>query len=87
MAFAADASTPPPLPTATEALKLFKAGRFDVSCPMYEAIAGAKATDGAAWADLGLCEFRRGRHAESARRATLLALRYGDAAFRAPEFV
>ena len=61
----------------TDALALYRQGKFDKACPLFAVIAEERKTDGAAWADLGLCEFRR-KHLGDGRRATLLALRYGN---------
>ncbi|MGC4118658.1 MAG: hypothetical protein QM765_29690 [Myxococcales bacterium] len=71
-------------PTAPkpDALKLFRAGKYDEACPLFRKVAEAKPTNGAAWSDLGLCEFKRG-HREEGRAATLRAIRFGDATTRA----
>lgn len=63
------------------ALRLYQQKHYDEACPLFEAMAKEAKTDGAAWADLGLCEAKRG-NPEVANRASLLAVRYGDEATR-----
>jgi hypothetical protein len=62
-------------------LRLFKAGKLDQACPLFDAVAEKKRTDGAAWVDAGLCAFRQGK-VDRGRAATVRALRYGNAKVR-----
>lgn len=64
-----------------QAKRLYEAKRYEEACPLFEKLATEAKSDGARWADLGLCEFRRGR-VDAGVRASLLAVRYGDAATR-----
>jgi tetratricopeptide (TPR) repeat protein len=68
-----------------EARRLYRAGRYDEACPRFEAVTRARPGDGAAWADLGLCELRRGRR-EASLRASLRAVREGDERVRASAY-
>ena len=64
-----------------QASRLYKKKKYDEACPFYEKLATDAKVDGALWADLGLCEFRRA-HAEAGQRASLLAMHYGNEAVR-----
>jgi hypothetical protein len=59
-----------------QALRLFKAKKYKEACPLFRQIAEQRKT-GTAWADLGLCELRRGDEKEG-RLATLRAFRAGN---------
>jgi hypothetical protein len=59
-----------------QALGFFKQKRFDAACPLFESAATSEKTNGAIWADLGLCELKRGNSGASVH-ASLLAARYG----------
>jgi hypothetical protein len=60
-----------------EARALYRAGRYVEACPLFEQVTRARPEDGAAWADLGLCELRRGRR-EASIQASLHAVRVGE---------
>lgn len=75
------AATPTDRSREAKALTLYKQGKLDRACSLFAAIAQERRDDGAAWSDLGLCELRR-KHVEDGRRATLLALRHGNADVR-----
>lgn len=68
-----------------EARTLFRAERYEEACPRFEEVTRARPTDGAAWADLGLCELRRGRR-EASIRASLRAVREGDERVRSSAY-
>jgi hypothetical protein len=70
------------LATAPTALELYRAGKLDEACPAFQKMAEEKRNDGAAWADLGLCELKRG-HLSEGRAATARALHYGNKKVRA----
>lgn len=70
-----------PEPVRERAVRLYQQGEFDEACALYERLVAEARTDGARWADLGLCEYRRG-HTDAGHRASLLAVRYGDEATR-----
>ena len=61
----------------TRALRLYKQGRHEQACPLFEQVVRKAPGNGTAWADLGLCEARRGR-APEAIRANLEAVRLGN---------
>lgn len=58
-------------------LASFRARDYSRACPLLLKAAEAAATNGAIWADLGLCELKRGKKEESIH-ASNLAVRYGD---------
>jgi hypothetical protein len=58
-------------------LALYKQSKFAAACPLLTEAAAIAAENGAIWADLGLCELKRGDRAASIH-ASLLAARFGD---------
>jgi Flp pilus assembly protein TadD len=52
-------------------------GEFDKACPLFAQVTQRQPRNGAAWADLSLCELRRGRKDE-ALAASWRAVRLGD---------
>ncbi|QSQ17403.1 tetratricopeptide repeat protein [Myxococcus landrumensis] len=58
-------------------LALYRAKDYARACPLLRQAAEAAGTHGEIWADLGLCELRWGRKAQSIQ-ASNLAVRYGD---------
>ncbi|ADO69130.1 tetratricopeptide repeat protein [Stigmatella aurantiaca] len=62
-------------------LAFYRAKNYARACPLLLKAAEAASTHGAIWADLGLCELKRGKKAESIR-ASNLAVRYGDEKIR-----
>lgn len=75
--FAASAHAQPAGGDWQEGLSLYRAGDYARACPLLRKVAEAAGTQGEPWADLGLCELKWGRRAESLR-ALNLAARYGD---------
>ncbi len=63
--------------SAQSALQLYRSGDYDRACPRFEAVTRRRPQDGAAWADLAMCEERRGKR-KKARRANMLAVRWGN---------
>jgi hypothetical protein len=63
--------------TWSRGLALYKQSKFAAACPLLAEAAAAAAENGAIWADLGLCELKRGDNAASIH-ASLLAARFGD---------
>lgn len=59
------------------ALASFRKKDYARACPLFAEAARAEPENGAIWADLGLCELRRGRKAASVR-ASLRAVVHGD---------
>lgn len=45
---------------AQSALQLYRSGDYDRACPRFEAETRRRPQDGPAWADLALCEEKRG---------------------------
>lgn len=68
-----------------QARMLYRAGNYSQACPLFEEVTRARPEDGAAWADLGLCELRRGRR-EASIEASLRAVRHGDERARASAY-
>jgi hypothetical protein len=64
---------------------LYRAARYAEACPLFEEVTRARPGDGSAWADLGLCELRRGQR-EASIRASLRAVREGDERVRASAY-
>jgi hypothetical protein len=62
---------------AQSALQLYRSGDYERACPLFEAETRRRPQDGAVWADLALCEEKRGKR-EMARRANMLAIRWGN---------
>lgn len=62
---------------AQSALQLYRSGDYDRACPRFEAVTRRRPQDGAAWAELAMCEERRG-NGKKARRANMLAVRWGN---------
>lgn len=62
---------------AQSALQLYRSGDYERACPLFEAQTRRRLQDGAAWADLSLCEEKRGNR-EKARHANMLAIRWGN---------
>jgi hypothetical protein len=62
-------------------LALYKQSKFASACPLLTKAAATAAENGAIWADLGLCELKRGDKAASIH-ASLLAARFGDERIR-----
>lgn len=60
-----------------KALALYKKKQFDLACPLFEAAAQAKKTNGAIWGDLGLCELKRG-NTQASVQASTQAVRFGS---------
>jgi hypothetical protein len=58
-------------------LALYKQSKFAAACPLLAEAAAAAPENGAIWADLGLCELKRGDKAASVH-ASLLAARFGE---------
>ena len=77
VAVVAQARGAPAPRTLEEARALYRAGRYAEACPRFEEVTRAQPDNGAAWADLGLCELRRGQR-EASIRASLRAVREGD---------
>jgi hypothetical protein len=59
------------------ALAAFRRKDYARACPLFAEVVRAEPENGAAWADLGVCELKRGRKAESVR-ASLRAVVHGD---------
>jgi len=62
---------------AQSAHQLYRSGDYERACPLFQAETRRRPEDGAAWADLALCEEKRGKQ-EMARRANMLAIRWGN---------
>jgi hypothetical protein len=62
---------------AQSALQLYRSGDYDRACPLFEVETRRRPRDGVAWADLALCEEKRGDR-KKARRANMLAVRWGN---------
>jgi hypothetical protein len=62
---------------AQSAHQLYRSGDYDRACPRFEAETRRRPQDGAAWADLALCEEKRGNR-QKARRANMMAVRFGN---------
>ena len=58
-------------------LALYKQSKFAAACPLLTEAATSAVENGAIWADVGLCELKRGDKAASVH-ASLLAARFGD---------
>jgi hypothetical protein len=57
--------------------RLYRSGDYDRACPLFEKETRLRPRDGAAWADLAICEEKRGDR-EKARHANALAIRWGN---------
>jgi len=57
------------------ALAAFKRKDYARACPLFAEAARAQPENGAVWADLGLCELKRGRKAESVRASLRAVLK------------
>lgn len=57
-------------------LDAYRAKDYAKACPLLQKAADAASTNGDAWADLGLCEHRRG-NTQASIHASYLAVRYG----------
>ncbi|WP_342375397.1 hypothetical protein NVS55_29445 [Myxococcus stipitatus] len=75
--FAASALAQPAGSDWEAGLSLYRAKDYARACPLLRKAAEAAGPQGEPWADLGLCELKRGRKAESIR-ASQLAVRHGD---------
>lgn len=64
-----------------KATNAYQKGQYEIACPLFAELANAAKTNGAYWADLGLCQFRRGQ-IRASYHASLPAIRYGDATTR-----
>jgi len=63
--------------TWARGLELYKQSKFAAACPLFARAAASAPENGAIWADLGLCELRRGDRPASIH-ASLLAARFGN---------
>jgi hypothetical protein len=70
-------AAPGPREAWRRGLVLLKQKKFDAACELIASAANAEQTTATIWADLGLCELKRG-HADAAVHASLLAARFGD---------
>jgi hypothetical protein len=76
----------PPTPTRTSrpatlddfraGLAAYRSGQLEVACSLFERVVNRQPRNGAAWADLGLCERRRG-NSRRAIQASIRAVRHG----------
>ena len=60
-----------------KALTLYKKKQYDAACPLFASVAQSQPKNGAVWADLGVCELKRGA-LDASIHASRLAVRFGD---------
>jgi hypothetical protein len=71
------AAPPDPAELRAQAQAAYDAMQFKQACPLFEKVTKLLPEDGAAWADLALCQFRM-KKKDAGVRAALQALRFGD---------
>lgn len=71
-------AAPPHPSTRDDALRLYRAGKYDQACPLFEKLAQTAKTDGSLWADYSLCEWKRGGSSWNMEWSAHKAFRFGD---------